>query len=187
MSRRSVLILLLLLVPGLLPGAVTRGVVAQAPQNAGWRQFGGPARNFMVAGAPRLADAWPPTGPPTLWSRPLGAGHSTIVVDGGRLYTMYRVGTGKADRGPWTTEEIVVSLDAASGKTVWEHKYASKIEDFSRGAGPHSTPLVVGDRLFTFGTNKQLFAFDKNSGTVLWSHDLVKDFTLKTAESDLTL
>ena len=176
MSRRSVLILLLLLVFGLLPGFVTRGVVAQAPQNAAWRQFGGPARNFMVPGAARLADAWPPTGPPTLWSRPLGTGHSTIVVDGGRLYTMYRVGTGKADRGPWTTEEIVVSLDAASGKTVWEHKYASKIEDFSRGAGPHSTPLVVGDRLFTFGTNKQLFAFDKHSGRVLWSHDLVKDF-----------
>ena len=49
-------------------------------------------------------------------------------------------------------------------------------EDFSFGAGPHSTPLVVGDRVFTIGTNQQLFAFDKRSGKVLWSHDLIKEF-----------
>ena len=49
-------------------------------------------------------------------------------------------------------------------------------EDFSFGAGPHSTPLIVGDRLFTIGTQKQMFAFDKKSGKVLWSHDFVKDF-----------
>ena len=43
-------------------------------------------------------------------------------------------------------------------------------------AGPHATPLLVGDRLFAAGTNKQLFAFDKRTGEVLWSHDLVADF-----------
>jgi outer membrane protein assembly factor BamB len=36
--------------------------------------------------------------------------------------------------------------------------------------------LVVGDRVFTTGTNKQLHAFDKRTGEVLWSHDLVADF-----------
>jgi outer membrane protein assembly factor BamB len=39
---------------------------------------------------------------------------------------------------------------------------------------------VVGDRLFTFGTNKQLHAFDKRTGKVLWSHDLVKEFGAPT-------
>jgi outer membrane protein assembly factor BamB len=39
---------------------------------------------------------------------------------------------------------------------------------------------VVGDRLFTIGTNKQLHAFDKHTGKVLWSHDLVKDFGAPT-------
>ena len=60
----------------------------------------------------------------------------------------------------------MIALDATNGKTIWEHKYPSKIEDFSYGAGPHSTPLIVGERLFTIGTNKQLFAFDKQSGKV---------------------
>ena len=67
-------------------------------------------------------------------------------------------------------------MDAATGKTLWEYTYPSKLEDVSQGSGPHSTPLIVGDRLFAFGTNKQLHAFDKRTGKVLWSHDLVKEF-----------
>jgi outer membrane protein assembly factor BamB len=59
---------------------------------------------------------------------------------------------------------------------LWEHKYPSRREDFNFGAGPHSTPLIVGDRLFTIGTQKQMFAFDKKTGKVLWSRDFIKDF-----------
>lgn len=140
-----------------------------------WRQWGGPNRNFIVPSG-SLADQWPEAGPPVLWSRPLGTGHSAILAEDGRLYTMYRAGNGRAKQGPWESEETVVAMDAATGKTLWEHKYPSRREDFSFGAGPHSTPLLVGDRLFTIGTNKQLFAFDKKSGKILWSHDLIKEF-----------
>jgi outer membrane protein assembly factor BamB len=152
---------------------------AQAPSGGAWRQWGGPNRNFTTD-SKGLADTWPDGGPPLLWSRPLGTGHSSILVDEGRLYTMYRVGNGRGgggrSQGPWEAEESVISLDAATGKTVWEHKYPSRREDFSFGAGPHSTPLIVGDRLFTIGTNKQMFAFDKKSGKILWSHDLITEF-----------
>lgn len=149
-------------------------IKAQAPA-ASWRQWGGPTRDFIIPST-GLAEKWPDTGPPVLWSRPLGPGHSAILADEGRLYTMYRAGNGRARQGPWDAEETVVAMDAASGKTLWEHKYPSRREDFSFGAGPHSTPLIVGDRLFTIGTNKQLFAFDKKSGRILWSHDLIKEF-----------
>ena len=149
-------------------------IKAQAPA-ASWRQWGGPTRDFIIPST-GLAEKWPDTGPPVLWSRPLGPGHSAILADEGRLYTMYRAGNGRARQGPWDAEETVVAMDAASGKTLWEHKYPSRREDFGFGAGPHSTPLIVGDRLFTIGTNKQLFAFDKKSGRILWSHDLIKEF-----------
>jgi outer membrane protein assembly factor BamB len=149
-------------------------IAAQSPP-PGWLQWGGPTRNF-ISESTGLAETWPEAGPPVLWSRPLGTGHSAIVADGDRLYTMYRAGNGRAKLGPWDAEEAVIALDAATGRTVWEHKYPSRREDFSFGAGPHSTPLVVGDRLFTIGTNKQLFAFDKRSGNVLWSHDLIAEF-----------
>ncbi len=144
-----------------------------------WLQWGGPNRNFIVEAA-RLAESWPASGPPVLWSRPLGTGHSAILADESRLFTMYRVGNGRAKQGPWDMEEIVVALDARTGKTIWEYRYPSAHADFNFGAGPHSTPMVVGDRLFTFGTFKQLHAFDKRTGKVLWSHDLVKDFGAPT-------
>jgi outer membrane protein assembly factor BamB len=165
---------------GFEPDPAWRDRLQQSPVAAGtatsgsWLQWGGPNRNFMVTNGPRLADSWPEAGPPVVWSRTLGNGHSAILVDEGRLYTMYRVGEPR--RGPWNTEEIVVAMDAASGKTLWEYKYPSRLADFSRGAGPHATPLIVGDRLFTSGTNLQFHAFDKRTGKVLWSHDLVAEF-----------
>ena len=151
-------------------------VIAQTkPAVVSWRQWGGPNRNFIVeSGA--LADTWPEGGPRIIWSRPLGTGHSSIVVAEGLLYTMYRSGNGRARQGPWDAEETVVALDATTGTTVWEHKYPSRREDFAFGAGPHSTPLIVGDRLFTLGTNNQVFALDKRTGRIIWSHDLVKEF-----------
>ena len=140
-----------------------------------WPQWGGPTRDFHSP-ATGLADSWPASGPPVIWSRPLGTGHSAIVTDEGRLFTMYRAGNGRTRQGPWKSEEVVVALDAKTGATIWEHAYASRQEDFSFGAGPHATPLVVGDRVFTAGTNQQLFAFDKRDGKILWSHDLIKEF-----------
>ena len=152
-------------------------VIAQTPGAAAWPQWGGPARDFHSTST-GLADAWPAAGPPVLWSRPLGTGHSSIVADDGRLFTMYRRGNGRAKVGPWSNEETVVALDAKSGETLWEHSYPARtgFEDFSFGPGPHATPLVVGDRVFTAGTNQQLHAFDKRTGKVLWSHDFVKEF-----------
>jgi outer membrane protein assembly factor BamB len=157
-------------------------LAAQQPSRAqpapSWTQWGGPNRNFVLSDAPRLTDSFPASGPRSIWSRPLGTGHSAILADNGRLYTMYRAGNGRSrgGAGPWDAEETVVALDAASGKTLWEHKYASKLQDFDRGAGPHGTPLLVGERLFTIGTNKELHALDARTGRVLWAHDLVKEF-----------
>ena len=104
-------------------------------------------------------------------------GHSSIVSDGdGRLFTMYRFGNGRERGGPWELEEVVIGLDAKTGETIWEYTYPSKLQDFNFGAGPHATPLVVGERLFTVGTNKKMHAFDTRTGKLLWAHDLVEDF-----------
>ena len=140
------------LLRGLILLCLSRTVLAQTPA---WPQWGGPQRNFMVE-AKGLAEAWPASGPKRLWSRDLGDGHSSIVVDQGRLYTMYSRGE----------QEFVIALDAASGKTLWEHGYAApttglKLEN---GNGPHSTPLVVGNLLFTVGVVGKLHALDKQTG-----------------------
>ena len=142
-----------------------------------WRQWGGPQRNFALE-VTGLADDWPENGPRELWSRPLGPGQSAIIVDDGRLFTMYRHGNGRTKNGPWDENETIIAMDASTGETLWEHSYSSPQGNinFNFGAGPHSTPLLVGDRLFTIGTSKQLYALDKKSGDVLWSHNLIEEF-----------
>ena len=161
----------------LVGAGVSVDVVAQerVSDDGAWRQWGGPGRNFIVD-AGDLAESWPDDGPPVLWSRRLGTGHSSILAAAGRVFTLYRVGNGRGRAGPWAAEEAVVALDAATGETIWEYTYPSRLEDTSFGSGPHATPLLVGDRLFTTGTNKQLHAFDAATGELIWSHDLVADF-----------
>ena len=141
-----------------------------------WLQWGGPRRNFMVE-SPPLAASWPSGGPKRLWTRSLGEGHSAVVVDGNRIYTMYRAG-GLLSMVRRTQSETIGAFDAATGKTVWEHTYDSPTGDLnlSEGAGPHSTPLIVGNTLFAIGSRMEFFALDKNSGKVLWQHDVMKAF-----------
>ncbi len=152
------------------------------PVAGDWRQWGGPTRNFMSE-AVGLADSWGEDGPSVVWTRPLGLGHSSIAVDGGVLYTMYRRGeesagrAGRGNRGGGVeASEVVIAMGAATGETKWEYEYPSEPLNFRFGAGPHSTPLVVGDLVFTVGTNKQVHALTKETGELVWSHDLVDEY-----------
>ena len=153
-------------------GLISRGLllllcfVVPAQAQTDWLQWGGPTRNF-VSTSKGLAASWPAKGPRQLWSRPLGQGHSSILVDRDRLYTMYSQGE----------QEIVIALAAATGKTIWEHKYDAPTAgiDYEYGLGPHATPLLVGDLLYTVGSVGKLHALDKKTGKVVWTVDLYKD------------
>ncbi|UCE60523.1 MAG: PQQ-binding-like beta-propeller repeat protein [Phycisphaerales bacterium] len=142
------------------------GVLALAQRaEAQWPQWGGANRNF-TADSKGLADAWPQKGPKRVWKKRLGDGYSGIVVDSGRLYTMYRKGK--------TPFEVTVCLDAQTGEKVWEHKYASPVPTNGKDhPGPHSTPLIWGRYLFSIGRNAVMHCFNKDDGKVLWARDLV--------------
>jgi outer membrane protein assembly factor BamB len=99
----------------------------------------------------------------------MGEGYSAIAVEHGMLFTMYRKGD----------NEVAIALDAASGKTVWEYSYAAPFSpeyDMSNGPGPHATPLVSGNMVFTSGATGKLHCLEKKTGKLLWSHDLIKEF-----------
>lgn len=132
-----------------------------------WTQWGGPNRDFMVD-SKGLANSWSESGPKKLWKRDLGEGHSGVITDGERLYTMYRNGE----------KEVAVALDPKTGKTLWEYSYDAPTAgmNYEFGYGPHSTPLIVGDKIFTVGALAILHALDKKTGKVLWSHDLLKEY-----------
>jgi outer membrane protein assembly factor BamB len=75
--------------------------------------------------------------------------------------------------------EVIIALDATTGKTLWEHGYEapfSKEYDMSNGPGPHSTPLIAGDYIFAAGATGKLHCLRKQDGKPVWSHDLINVF-----------
>lgn len=134
--------------------------------DAAWPQFGGPQRNFAPQPCAKLADAWPKDGPKVAWKREIGPGHSSIVVDGGVLYTMYR----------GDEQDVVVALKADTGEPVWEFAYDCPMKpgmQLEFGPGPHSTPLIAGDRLYTLSATVLFHCLDRKTGKALWKHDLM--------------
>jgi outer membrane protein assembly factor BamB len=112
-----------------------------------------------------------------LWYRTLGEGTSAIAVDSGRLYTMYRKATGFWQ--PFTQdEEVVVCLNAKTGRTVWEYAYPAPFrpETAGGGNGPHAMPVVTDTMVFTAGVNGVLHALDKSTGRPIWRRDLRTEF-----------
>lgn len=136
-----------------------------AAADTSWPQWGGPSRNFIAPDAP-LAESWPAAGPRTLWRRPLGDGFSAIVSDGTVLYTLYR------DRD----DDIVIALDATDGHTVWETRYAATFNETCSerlGQAPRAAPLIAGDRLITVSAGASMRSFDRRTGTLQWTTELV--------------
>lgn len=141
----------------------TRPVIPGAPAGVPWTQWGGPHRNFHTE-ASGLKDTWAPSGPRVIWTRPLGDGYSSPIVEDRVLYTMY----GRP------REEVVLAADAETGRTLWEHVTPMTFQSDApeMGNGPYSTPLVVGDRLFTTGVAGRLQCLEKKTGKLLWTQEL---------------
>ena len=153
---RAIALLVMALVPAWSP--------AIADRTSAWPQWGGPSRDFVVP-AEGLASSWPASGPRRLWQRPLGEGLSAIVSDGRSLYTLYRAGN----------EDVAVALDAATGQTQWETRYAAPFRETCSerlGPIPRSAPLLAGDRVVTVSAGGLMNSFDRRTGALQWSLDL---------------
>jgi outer membrane protein assembly factor BamB len=138
-----------------------------APASAQWLQWDGPHRDF-TCDSKGLAEKWPADGPRQIWKGEIGPGHSAIVTDGQTLFTMCRRGE----------QDAVLAYNAATGEKLWETRYDAPPKDdmlLEFGPGPHSTPLLVGKRLFTVGGMVHLHALDTETGKILWSHDLMQE------------
>ncbi len=128
---------------------------------ADWPQFLGPSRNGATT-CSNLARAWPKDGPNVLWQRSAGESFAAPVVSSNRVILFHRT----------DDKEVVESLDARSGKPLWRGEYPARYrDDFGFEAGPRATPCVAGGRVFTFGAEGDLCAWDFENGTRLWAVD----------------
>ena len=141
---------------------------ASAPRAQDWNQWRGPSRTGVASGF-AAPSSWPDR-PTRKWQVQVGAGHSSPVVSKGRVYQLSRIGE----------QEVATALDLASGRQVWQQRYDApyQMNPAAQGHGkaPKSTPSVDGTRLFTFGINGTLSAFDTASGRLLWRKQYAKGF-----------
>jgi outer membrane protein assembly factor BamB len=101
---------------------------------------------------------------------PVGEGHSSPIVGGGRVYLHTRL----QDR------ETVSCLDLETGKEVWLQNYPVAYNmnpaAVSHGKGPKSTPVLYNDKLCTLGISGILSCFDAKSGRLRWRKEFSRQF-----------
>jgi outer membrane protein assembly factor BamB len=150
---------------GLLAVAVAIGGAGADSARAGaadWPQWRGPGRDGRTALAARAAY---PEKLTEAWRVPVGEGHASPVVVGRRVVAFTREGD----------DEVVRSLDLASGTVLWRQSYPAPYSTnpaaSAHGKGPKSTPVVGGGRVFTFGISGILSCFDAASGRLVWREE----------------
>jgi outer membrane protein assembly factor BamB len=76
--------------------------------------------------------------------------------------------------------DTVYCLDANTGAEIWKYSYPCiYIQDRN---GPASTPTIDGKYVYTLSREGHLFCFNANSGEVIWSKNMQKDFGAKPPE-----
>jgi outer membrane protein assembly factor BamB len=126
-----------------------------------WAQWRGPNRDGKVSGftAPQ---EWP-TELTQKWKVTVGLGDSTPALVGDKIYVFAR----QAD------EEVMLCLDAGTGKELWRDKYKAQAVTGppSRHPGPRSSPAVADGKVVTIGVGGVLSCLDTATGKLVWRKD----------------
>jgi outer membrane protein assembly factor BamB len=149
-----------------------------------WPQWFGPRRDGVWRET-GIIEKFPDSGAKVLWRTPIGEGYSGPAVAGGKVYITDRfVEKGAKNPDAFDTKtkvpgnERVLCLDEASGKILWKHEYPA-VYKISYAAGPRTTPVVAGGKVYTLGAMGDLYCLDADSGSVVWSKNFVADYGAK--------
>jgi outer membrane protein assembly factor BamB len=131
-----------------------------------WPSFLGPTRN-AVSTETKLLHAFPPQGPTLVWEMRKGTGYSGPAIAGDRLIFLHRQGD----------QEIVECLHPETGERYWMYSYPTNFEDrYGYNNGPRASPVIDGDRVYTYGAQGKLHCFRLETGQILWKRDLNAEF-----------
>ncbi|HEX3146759.1 MAG TPA: PQQ-binding-like beta-propeller repeat protein [Gemmataceae bacterium] len=135
---------------------------------ADWPQHLGPTRDGKSPET-GLARTWPKAGPPVIWKIDVGSGWAGVAVAGERLILFHRLGD----------DEVLDCRDPASGKVLWSAKYHARyVDDFRFDDGPRATPLIADGRVYTFGADGDLRAWNLTDGKAIWDRNVNKDYNV---------
>ena len=123
-----------------------------------WPQWRGPDRSDLSKEA-GLLKQWPAEGPKQVWLfKNAGQGYSGPAIVGGKLFTL----------GTRDGKEILLSLDASTGKELWVHPL-SDILGNGWGDGPRGTPSVDGGKIYALSGVGTLACVNAADGKELWT------------------
>lgn len=126
-----------------------------------WPQWRGPDRTD-VSKETGLLKQWPEGGPKQTWLyKEAGLGYAGPSIAGGKLFTM----------GTRDNEEVLLALDAGTGKELWVTKMGKILEN-NWGNGPRSTPTVDGANVFALSGGGTLLCVQAADGKVVWTRTM---------------
>lgn len=159
MSRRVSLGILLMCL-----GLIGLCDYASAASPSLWPQWRGPQRDGILSDF-TAPEKWPEA-LKQIWQVTVGSGDSTPALVDGRLYLHTRQGD----------EEVLLCLDAYSGKEIWTNKYPSPpvTGPAARHPGPRSSPAVFQGKVVALGAAGIVSCVDAATGKTLWRNDSFK-------------
>lgn len=143
---------------------------------ADWPQYRGSRQDGISTESPNLK--WPAAGPKVLWKIPSKNGFSSFAVSDGKAFTQV---LREADGG---RREVLVALDASTGKELWfadigVGKYDSGGDsgtpENKGGDGPRSTPSVNDGKVYVYDQFMVLSCFDAQTGKKVWSRNVAAE------------
>lgn len=131
-----------------------------------WPDFLGPQRNSKSPET-GLNTNWTGQPPSIIWQIELGTGYATPVISRGRLLHFDRYG----DKDRLTCRE------SETGKELWRYEHDTQYADLlNYNNGPRCSPVVDGNRVYTFSAEGKLHCVSLADGAPLWNVDSTEKF-----------
>ncbi len=110
----------------------------------------------------------------TLWDQGIGEGWSSFAVEDDRAVTLEQ----RDDR------ECVTCYRLGDGEVFWSVSHVARHENPLGGVGPRSTPTIAEGRVYALGATGTLWCIDLQSGSILWSNELLQLAGWNQSESE---
>ena len=136
-----------------------------------WPQFLGPNANG-TSSETGLIDKFSAAGPPLLWEKAVGMGYGSPSIRAGKLVLHHRL----------KDAEVVEAFRVEDGTSLWRYAYPSDFVDpYGYNNGPRCTPLLTGERCYTFGAQGKLLCLELATGKRVWERDTQKEWEVPEA------
>lgn len=143
---------------------LTLVLLASTAPAADWPQWLGPRRD---GSSPEKVAPWKGQ-LKVAWRQPVGEGHSSPIVAGGKVFLHSRV----KDKD----QEEIASFDIKTGQPGWRFAYERGKFDSPFGLGPRATPAIVDGKLYAFGATGFLTCVNLADGQKVWQIETLKQF-----------